>query len=134
MPFNASGDEVAEARGVYPPSSIGTGPLREDLVGMVMSKSIPPKLAAVSGTAEKDVKKLGRQSKDWAGKHSSLVASIQKMSTELESQGRGNPSTPSLTVGATEAELAKYIDSKDWKGLADFSVREEVFNETKLSS
>ena len=120
MPFNASGDEVAEARGVYP---IGTGPLREDLVGM--SKSIPPKLAA----AEKDAKKLvgmGTQSKDWAGKHSSLVESIQKMSTELESQGQGNSSTPSLTVGATEAELAKYIDSKDWKGLADFSVREEV--------
>jgi hypothetical protein len=131
--LNIEGDASG---GVYPLSSIGTGPLREDLVGMAMSKSIPPKLAAVSEAAEKDAEKLGMgtQSTDWADKQSSLVESIQKVSTELESQGQGNPSTPSLAVGATEAELAKYIDSKDWKGLADFSVREEVFNETELKS
>lgn len=69
---------------------------------------------------------------------SSVAESIQKISSELENQVEGTVSLssfdPYLIDSATEAEIAKLIDSKDWEGLGDFSAQEEVVNERELQS
>ena len=71
------------------------------------------------------------------GQKPSAVESIKKISSELETEVKGTaspPLNPSLADTATEAEIAKLIDSKDWGGLGEYSAQEEVVNERALQS
>jgi hypothetical protein len=124
-------------------SSTGGDEHDEDLVAGALAKSKPSKAGAHFEAFERERKNTpvdidsGTKTPGPEDQPSSMAESIQKISSELQGEAHGSTSSasaPSLADVAAEAEIAKLIDSKDWKSLGDYSVKEEVVNERELQS
>lgn len=124
-------------------SSTGGDEHDEDLVAGALAKSKPSKAGAHFEAFERERKQTpgdidkGTEPPEEKDQPSSMAKSIQKISSELQDEVQGSassPSPPPLADVAAEKKIAKLIDSKDWKGLGDYSVREEVVNERELQS
>lgn len=124
-------------------SSTGGDEHDEDLVAGALAKSKPSKAGAHFEAFERERKQTpgdidkGTEPPEEKDQPSSMAKSIQKISSELQDEAQGgasSPSAPPLADVAAEAKIAKLIDSKDWKGLGDYSVQEEVVNERELQS
>jgi hypothetical protein len=153
-PLNPASDvsevDTVGAQGAYSVSSMDEDSLGENLVGIALAKSTPSKLAASTESTEAKTRQtlepqaivedtppkrqVPGESDVVVDKQSSLVESIQKISSELEDQARGGSWIPALAISTTEEEIAKLIDSKDWQALGDFSVREEGLLEQELEN
>ena len=120
-----------KARHYFETQLIDNAEKQQYLIEPILDPTIKQEVASGADGEELD---FPIQTPGVADKKSSLVESIQKISSELENQTRSSPSTPALAISTTEAELTKLIDSKDWKALADFSLREEGLLEQELES
>ena len=121
----------AKARHDFETQPIDIAEKQHYLVEPILDTALKQEVASGADGEERD---FPIQTPGVADNQSSLVESIQKISSELENQARGSPSTPALAISTTEAELTKLIDSKAWKALADFSFREEGLIERELES